>query len=469
MTSYQPIPSDISLNPDAIRGVRRYESLFGRLVPVLDASESTSERTASSAPDLRVFRLRDVFSEGSIFLGFGRPNVFLGLPRDGGGFDKFDAKSFKREPSKVINTRGWAQSGMLLHIQPEAGMLNRLREAANKHSGTRSWTCVNANCRVLDDAGFTSAGKTLRDFSMAMAEQIIRHGLEFQGKPIGFEVVKTTPVYLENFGLSVIKAQCLTLCRHSSRFVEKKLRTSRFRPQSLGERMPVVPSALKPRAARVKPQGLSDITACEHERGRKTDRVLSISEPTPLGAVLRVMWGAHALFQLKSMNVEIGHYLPNTLKEFSAKDLSWFSKLKQHVLFSRPVVRFLRSQIMRSNLVVENCPQQEIFDMMRTHSQDMSNKYNIVMTGESIGVVRINVKYPQIDWVLSKHVLTSGYSADVRFAGEMWKGKDGVVYINNDSGTYQPSPQDAQRAAEYLQAIFPTVRFRAVTQACDSY
>ncbi len=443
-------------------GVRRYESLFGRLLPVLDASELVTARRAKSAPDLRVFRLKDAFAEGSVFLGFGRPNVFLGLPRRGGGFEKFDAKSIKRADSEIVNTRGWAQSGMLFKLEATPEMIERLHAAAEAHVGERRWTCVNANARVLEDAGFTSGGAPLSGFyfPMALARQLIRHGLEFEGEPVAFDIVKTTPAYLENFGLSVVKAQFLTLCRHGSRYLEKRLRKSKWRPQRISETPREVPSALRERDARTEP--LSVTSQREQQQRPATELVFSVSEPSFAGAVLTVLWGAHALFQVKPMTVDIDRFLPTRLKEFEAVKTTALSLLKQYLLFAPPVVHFLRSHLMRNNYVVENCPQREIFEMLRTDAPGMPNRYNIVITGESIGVVRVQVKYRFVDWILSKHVLTSGYSSDVRFAGEMWKGRDGVVYLNNESGTYQPAEDDTQRAVDYLSSIFTEVDFQAV-------
>ena len=62
-----------------------------------------------------------------------------------------------------------------------------------------------------------------------------------------------------------------------------------------------------------------------------------------------------------------------------------------------------------------------------------------------------------VDWVLSKHVLVSNYSNDVRFAGEVWKNEKGQIVLNHNSGTYLPSVDELEAAAEYLRQVFPGV------------
>ena len=88
-------------------------------------------------------------------------------------------------------------------------------------------------------------------------------------------------------------------------------------------------------------------------------------------------------------------------------------------------------------------------------------KYNIVIEGRVMTVARLvnGAKVP--DWILSKHVLMSGYSKDVRFAGELWKAADGKIHLSNNSGTYRPSTEQLAAAVSYLSAVFPGVEFVA--------
>lgn len=475
MNRVSEIPEKHQSEPDTpskstfqeIRGIYRYESLFGRLVKVLDSSGHTKESTASSAPDIRKFWLKDIFPEGSVFLGFGRPNVFLGLPREKSGFDKFDAKSIKRADSKIINTRGWAQSGILIQLNISQDVIEILRKEAQKQVGTRSWTCVNANCRVLDTAGFTSNGTSLKDFyfPMDLARQIIRSGLEFEGNRVEIKIIKTTSKYLENFGLSVVKSQFLTLCRHANRNLSGTLRR---KLKKYG-----INTKVKSNQSGKYKEHVNESTVNKSEKQlnletfrqkMKTEIIFSISEPSFLGAILRTVWGAHSLFQIKVLRTDIDKYLPVKLKEFDLLNLSLLTKIKKNIIFCPLVVNIIRSHLMRSNLIIENPTQAEIMEMLRTFSPEQPVKYNIVITGEAIGIVKLNVKYPFIDWILSKHILTSGYSSDVRFAGELWKGQDSVIYLNNNSGTYRPTNELLAQAVAYLGVTFPNTEFFVMTK-----
>ncbi len=97
----------------------------------------------------------------------------------------------------------------------------------------------------------------------------------------------------------------------------------------------------------------------------------------------------------------------------------------------------------------------DIYDMLRTHSALARNIYNLVLTDEHIIIARISIRVRIIDWILSKHVLMSGYHPAVLFAGEIWKDEHGVIHINRNSGTYQPSVEQLEKAAAFLRVVFP--------------
>ncbi|HMO23951.1 MAG TPA: hypothetical protein PKC98_23550, partial [Candidatus Melainabacteria bacterium] len=84
-------------------------------------------------------------------------------------------------------------------------------------------------------------------------------------------------------------------------------------------------------------------------------------------------------------------------------------------------------------------------------------KYNIVMTSKTITIASTSVAVKVIDWLLSKHVIVSGYSHDDRFAGEVWKDVEGIIHLNPNSGTFQPSQEQLIKAGQFMKAIFPHV------------
>ena len=112
--------------------ILRYESLFGRSVPILDASHLAKEKATN---DINVFKIENVI-DSHLFIGFGKPNVFIGFLGKT-GWNKFDAKSLKRAPSKIVNTRGFAQSGLIFSItNTNYDMMLAVEKAAEHYINT---------------------------------------------------------------------------------------------------------------------------------------------------------------------------------------------------------------------------------------------------------------------------------------------------------------------------------------------
>lgn len=438
--------------------ITRHETLFGKLTELKDASHLIKERKVQS--DINIFKVTKVIAEDSIFLGFGKPNVFLGYSEDG-LIKKFDAKSLKRQKSKVIDTKGWAQSGLIIEIKnPSKEMKRRIRASAESFVGSSHLTCVNANARVLNRAGFTSNGKDLSGyyFPMSLAKQIVRHGLQFENKSVNFDIVKTVPNYLESFGLSVIKAQWLTFYRHSIRFYKSKQKTNKFLDILNKFKHKMTDSFLKNK--KQKPLEEKVVLFPEDSNYRKNIEV-SITTPSKIGLGLRMICGPHAFYEMKHSNEEIERMLPNKLKEYEKKKSGLFTYLKKNVLFSKPVVNFIRKHLATTKEVISDSSEKDLFNMIRTDTENIKNKYNLVITSESIYVIKIGIKYKIIDWILSKHVLLSGYSQDVRFAGEFWKDKDGIIFFNNNSGTYAPNKDTIPYAQAILEQAFPNTKIKS--------
>lgn len=454
-------------------GVYRIESLGGVNRGVYDLSDIVTERQASSDPNLRVVDVTDVVGDADkpMFLGFGRPNVFLGLPpADNGAYKKVGAKSLKRGDTKIEETKNRVQSGLLLvfpELQRDA--VDATIAAAEKHEGTRRWTCVNANCAILSDAGFTIGGQSLKNyyFPVPLLRDILRHGLEYQGQTVRVELVKTTPGYLESVGLSIDKSVWTTLCRHGERACQslankaqsvawlakiKQGAKSFLGVKILGneETRKVVPKQLVESTT-------TEIKVLEEER-RRYD--LAVSEPSSFGSFLRLLWGPYSLFQVKVSKDLVNSLLPEPLNAYPDSKPSFVTRLKKDWLFNPTVIRMIRSQMFSHLRDFSGLSQTEIFGMLRTDSPELPNKYNFVITGDDIIVSKIDISGGATDWILSKHVLMAGWSKDVRFAGEVWKTADGVIHINNNSGTYKPDAKEMVKVMELFQKIFPGVKIQ---------
>lgn len=441
--------------------ILRYETLFGIMTPLFDASNHLKTFIIPSYRDLRFFRLQDVLPVDSVFIGFGKPNVYVAFPDEQEqSYLKFDAKSFKRAPSRLMDTRGLAQSGLLFRFDhPTAAMKAALRAAATRESGSQCWTCVNANGRLLASAGFAIPDdKPLSQFyfPMDLARSLLTHGLTFQQQTVPFTVIRTVPAYLERFGWSVWKAQWLTFCRHGERLAAKHAK-------HLDQGWRASKQWLFKQWRKIKaPQPEEPVTLYpEKTTTQSTVYPLQVTYPSRLGMVLRWFWGPHSFFVLKPKDNPINDWLPQPLKAYKAKKKTAVNWLKQHVLFAPPIVALLRHQLVRHNTTAAAISEPVIFNMLRTHSDIAPHKYNIVVTGHRLVVMKLAVKFKAIDWVLTKHILGAGYSNDVRFAGELWKNVAGEIIVNNNSGTYQPSDEQLTAMIHYLNALFPNIPVHA--------
>lgn len=191
------------------------------------------------------------------------------------------------------------------------------------------------------------------------------------------------------------------------------------------------------------------------------DYEVQISQPSKFGALFRHVWPAHTFFRVKQSKAAAGDYLPVTLKAFPQANPSLLTRIKKGFLFSPPVVAFIRRQLAKGFEVVGGLTDKDLFDKLEVHSKESPAKYNIVIEGGLLTVARLDHGSKAPDWILSKHVLMSGYSRDVRFAGELWKEADGTVRLSNNSGTYRPTDAQLERAVAYLSAVFPNIRFSA--------
>jgi len=435
-------------------GIERVETLYGRPVRVLDVSAYVQERRAKSQPDLKVFSLEQVFARPKAFLGFGLPNVYLSIPRADGGVEKIDAKSLKRADTKVVDTKGRVQSGLLVVLKDlDAAALQRMHDVALTHEGGREVTCVHANCLAMEDMGFTAGGKSLSEyyFPSPLLKAILERGLMLDGKPVAFDLVRTSPMDLETFRKTIDTAVKTTPWRHLQRAVPGLAGGQGAAREETGA--PVESAVVR------YPAGAPE----------SADLVMSVSRPSGFGMIFRRAWGPHLLHRVEQSRVSADAFLPERLKPFPQANPSLATRLKKRVLFSRPVVSFLRRHLAGGFETFEGQTDGRLFDMIRTHSDAAPNKYNLVIEGSAISVMKIDgagrvgrTMAKLADWVLSKHVLMSGYSEDVRFAGEVWKGEDGRIYVSNNSGTYQPTGAQLEKAVEYLRAIFPGAEFVAV-------
>ncbi len=130
----------------------------------------------------------------------------------------------------------------------------------------------------------------------------------------------------------------------------------------------------------------------------------------------------------------IDEHLPTSLKEFDIPNMSLASSVKKNVLFTQSVVDMIRHQMANNFTEQHGFTQYNLLKLLTPEPNGASLKYNIVVTRRELIIVSNSVYYGFVDWVLTKHVLISGYAHDVKYAGELWRGENDIIYINNNSG-----------------------------------
>ncbi len=451
----------------------RTEFLFKNVLDVLDAP--VREYAVNGLPAARV---EDVITgKDEVLLILGRPNSALVIGSGKGeGYQKFSAFSLWRKPSQIEDvTRksgSFVQSGIWIHLLniPEATKI-KLREGMEKYSNKKFPTCVKGNMHVLGYAGFTTAGESLSGISMphTLMTRILRCGLMLNGKDVDFVVIRTTRLVIQDYWWSVFCAEGLTPYRHLVKntplrnlSVFKKTRSNLEYKAAVAPALPIF--------------GVN----------YANDFTIKVSQPILFGRILRQVWGPHALFEACAGRISIDNYFTKALRPFPQKNPTLLTQIKKKILFSTFTIwciRFLMGANRGVQIGIVN--ERNIYDRLRTHSPAQPNIYNMVVVrvppkyGEHnpttrIILARVTVRSRIVDWVLSKHVLMSGYlwaplndsqTPDLKkpfpvWAGEVWKDAEGVLNLCGNSGTYMPTGLQDQAALMFLQNLFANLRFK---------
>lgn len=422
-------------------GSRVRPQVLGRRGSRLAVDASHARLSVDPSSGLTLFPLGDVFKERSVILGFGKPNTYLVLPRDG-GWDKYNAFMFWRSRSFVGDTKGRVQSGVLFELRglsPES--IGRVRAAAERLSGQRTPSCAWACAHVLADAGFTVGGRSMRHLvrPTKLAARIWESGLELDGVPVDLRVVYTDRAPSSHL-LGVWQKELAS----AGRFVKKLVSRSRHAPAPVFDELDlpaVVPGVDSPRTT------------------------IGVARPSVLGAHLGFLFGEQPIFSalipapLQEEMRDAG--LGSPLRAYPGK-LSRSTWVKSRILFSSPVVALMRAHLCARVDTYEDVPASIIPQMLRTSSRAREGAfvYNFVVTGKEFRIKRLENQggrdWRFLNWLLAKHVLVSNYDPDVRLAGECWAylndaGEVSLV-ISGNSGTYKPPAHLVGPAAELVSA-----------------
>ena len=432
------------------------------------------EFPATSDAVLQTIMASNLFKADVMAINFGSPNVatFVMEAKEDGSVDavKVDAKSLKREEMTYHGTKGKIQSGVFLvptNLPDEA--LKRFKDAATKLQGRKDITCVNTNCRVLEAAGFSIEGVAMDEivFPNTMMEHFLFRNVFYTDSKgvkhkIYFDIVNTTTKKLDEYFEGVDTAVVGTRLRHAARHSDTE-----EKQKARGEAATVM---IKEENDRL---GGAELVAQIDDKylGR---RKFTISVPSFLGSAIARIWGRHTIYELdlsdkreKIAEAFQGLATNDTdkslkLRPFPQKNPSKSTILKKHVLFSGPVIRFLRRHMM-GQVDVIHAYTQDIFSRLKGTKGE---RLNYVLLDDKIVLARVhangksNEQHKKIaDWALSKHALLSGRQ-DVYCSGEMWYDEaTNQFMMNQDSGTYEPTFARVEVVARLANEIFDAKKF----------
>jgi hypothetical protein len=437
--------------------------LDGEILPdVIDAS-IIRERYLEEL-QINIVRISDVLATPKAFIGFGLPNEFITVPAVEGGYKKADIKSVKREPTQIVDTRNLVQSGLWLVLADANEEANEaLREAMQHFEGSEFWTCANGCMNILARAGFTAGDTPLTDlfWPYECFKYLTTHDLMFKGQKIQVDVVCTSPLELTQFSWGIKKATWFTLFRHANRKIDKLAK--KYRPVAwmrTGVTAPLRCIGLAKK--KVWDKGQTPAPALPDDVEYHSDIEVRVSKTSRFGTLLRLVWGSHGMFEAVQTRVNPADFFEEELKPFPVvKDR--LTRIKKKYLFNEKMTRRIMRHLAEEFVSIGVRSEKSVYDAMRTNE-----KYNLVVTGHSVRIGRVRggkgiFKWlaKAADWILSKHVLMSEYRKDTYYAAEVWKDKDGVIHINMNSGTFQPTPKHQARMMLFARALFPHWRIVA--------
>lgn len=162
-----------------------------------------------------------------------------------------------------------------------------------------------------------------------------------------------------------------------------------------------------------------------------------------------------SLFETRLESSFVNRYLPDRLSAFAEENPTPSIRLKRYVLLNPSVAAVIRGPLTNSYQTIFDAGQNALVSMLELHSEADPKKYNYVILGDKLMVMKINAGKKYISWLMTKHIVISQYSDDVRMAGELWKTADGKFHFNLSSGTFKPSLGLLPVVGEMFEELFP--------------
>lgn len=435
--------------------------------------QGIAEFAARSDASLKTIMASHLFKPGMMAINFGSPNVAAFVTEKGANGSvqtvQVDAKSMKRADMTYHPTNGKIQSGVFFvptNLPAEA--LSRFTEAAKNMQGRRDITCVNTNCRVLKEAGFSIEGVDMEGvvFPTTLMEHLLFRSVFYTDKEgvkhrVHFDILNTTKRKLEEYAEDVDTAVVGTRLRHRRRDTD----TEENQKVRGAAAQAIIEVEAKRLAAAGSPKVIDD-----QDLGQ---RKITASVPSFFGDALAHIWGRHTIYEvdLSDKRDEIltaYQQIANRnnealkLRPFPQEKPSLSTRLKRDIFFSGPMIRLMRRQMMGR------------VDTIHAHTQDLFNylkstdgaRLNYALLDNKVVLSRVHANGDRdeahrktADWALSKHGLIAGRQ-EVYCSGEMWYNQTRKCFMmNNESGTYAPSFERVQVAADLANDIFDAQRF----------
>ncbi len=458
---FSPILSAIDLHPYLNLKYEEVDDDYGgKNFQIIDLFKFHKEADAIHYPGLKTINAAEIFKVGTVFLGFGMPNVYMArIVLDENGepaLKKFDVKSLHRAESTIVESNGTAQSGyfiVLKNMTEEA--VKRVVVAVKERKGHTFPTCAQGNYEALRAAGFSIYAQDPSAhyyLPTSLFQSILANGILFDGAKVQFDIVKTTPHNLQTYMGMLSNAIIKTPYRHHQK--------DNVTPEYI--------EAAKKNAVLIAKENARLLK--EHPASPPANRVFTLetSEPSTMGSFARKIWGAHTLYKISITGEgkpRVEDYLPKILKEFPKANPDCFTRLKRNWMFSKNSVSWINNNMASRFSDPRLIDESHILELLKPHTKEHPNKFNLVLTDEHLILGKLSVHFGWIDWVLSKHVLLSDYSDKVHFAGEISKvineNGEEILVLSNDSGSYQPSKEELAAALSYARELLPHVKIEA--------
>jgi hypothetical protein len=188
---------------------------------------------------------------------------------------------------------------------------------------------------------------------------------------------------------------------------------------------------------------------------------MSKSNPSLFGKLTATIFDEYPIYIYKISSELIKNYLPDKLVAFAETSLT--NLAKREFFYSKPIIFASRSQI--SDQFEELSHSITIEDLLENFLSKTNEiiRYNFVITGNCLILVKIaHVRHFSYH-LLCKHITLSNRSDDVRFAGELWRDEKNIFRFNNNSGTYRPLNILIEKVNQVFNQLTPHLQFQGIS------